>query len=333
VSTDPTQTTPNTSAPPVPVEPGEYTWTAEPVPVAPLRPKFQHRYGVHVALFAATFLTTTYAQPLFYLGMIWGAGGGGFPIALFSLPVFLDGLWYSVPLLTILACHEFGHYLYCRKYNVDATLPYFLPAPFLLTGTFGAVIRIKERIPTKRALFDIGIAGPIGGFLALVPLLFLGVLKSELRPMATGELWFGEPLLFQLVSHLRFGVIPDGLAVGAHPLAMAAWWGMLATSLNLLPFGQLDGGHIIYALFGKRAARISMVTLAVTLLLTLRSMSWIAMTIMMLVMAFFLGFKHPPIGDETESLDRGRKILAACALIIFVLCFTPVPIELFWGDK
>jgi membrane-associated protease RseP (regulator of RpoE activity) len=332
VSTDPNQTPPTSSTPPVPVEPAEYTWIAEPVPVAPPRPRFQHRYLLHAALFLATFLTTTYAQPLFILGMIW-SGGGGFPFALFSLPIFLDGLWYSVPLLTILACHEFGHYLYCRKYDVDASLPYFLPAPFLLTGTFGAVIRIKERIPNKRALFDIGIAGPIGGFLALVPLLFWGVLKSSLRPMSTGELWFGEPLLFQLVSYLRFGPIPDGLAVGAHPMAMAAWWGMLATSLNLLPFGQLDGGHIIYALFGRRAAKISMVTLGVTLLLTLRSMSWIAMTIMMLVMAFFLGFKHPPIGNESEALDPGRKLLAACALIIFILCFTPVPIELFWGDK
>lgn len=303
-----------------------------PVSPAPPRPKFQHRYGLHIALFGATFLTTTYREWLLIIGSVVWTDGVSAQLALEVGRLFVFGLWYSIPLLTILACHEFGHYFYCRKYDVDATLPYFLPAPFLLTGTFGAVIRIKERIPTKRALFDVGIAGPIAGFLVLVPFLFWGVLKSELRRMQPGELWFGEPLLFQLVSHLRFGVIPDGLAVGAHPMAMAAWWGMLATALNLLPFGQLDGGHIVYSLFGRRAAVVSVATLVVTLLLTLRSMSWVAMTIMMLVMAFFLGFKHPPIGDESETLGSGRRILAFCALVIFVLCFTPVPIEMFWGE-
>ena len=316
-------------APPRFDPPDPYAWAAS---LPPPRPRFQHRYPIHIALLLATFLTTTYYQSFFVLGMAWGAGVG-VPAAIFGWPIFVQGLWYSLPLLTILACHEFGHYFYCRKYNVDATLPYFLPAPFLLTGTFGAVIRIKERIPTKHALFDIGIAGPIAGFLALLPFLFWGLLRSQLRPMTSGELWFGEPLLFQAVAYLRFGSIPDGLAVGADPMAMAAWWGMLATSLNLLPFGQLDGGHIVYSLFGKKAAKVSMATLAVTLLLTVRSMSWIAMTIMMLIMAFFLGFKHPPIGNEDEDLGSGRRVLAVCALLIFIICFTPVPIELFIGDR
>jgi membrane-associated protease RseP (regulator of RpoE activity) len=332
VSTDQPDSSDQYGPPLVPAEPVEpYPWNAPP-PVVPPRPKFQHRLGRHIALFFATFLTTTYAQSFFYLGMAWGAGVT-LPAAIFGWPVFVQGLWYSIPLLTILACHEFGHYGYCRKYNVDATLPFFLPAPFLLTGTFGAVIRIKERIPTKQALFDIGIAGPIAGFLALVPFLLWGTLRSTLRPMTPGELWFGEPLLFQAVAYLRFGTIPDGLAVSADPMAIAAWWGMLATALNLLPFGQLDGGHIVYALFGRRAATVSIATLVVTLLLTLRSMSWIAMTIMMLVMAFFLGFRHPHIADEDVPLDQRRNVVALCALIIFILCFTPVPIETFLGDR
>ena len=169
-STQPAGLTPARFDPPDP-----YAWAAA---LPPPRPRFQHRYPLHIALFLATFLTTTYYQSFFVLGMAWGQGIG-VPAAIFGWPIFLQGLWYSLPLLTILACHEFGHYFYCRKHNVDATLPYFLPAPFLLTGTFGAVIRIKERIPTKHALFDIGIAGPIAGFLALLPFLFWGLLRSQ----------------------------------------------------------------------------------------------------------------------------------------------------------
>ena len=321
---------PSQSTDPSSAQPEPYGWGPTP-PLLP-RARFQHSYSRHLLLFFATFLTTTYAQSLFLLGLTLNLAGV-IQAGLFGWGAFLNGLWYSVPLLTILAAHEFGHYSYCRRYNVDATLPFFLPAPFLLTGTFGAVIRIKERFPSKNALFDIGVAGPIAGFVVLVPFLFWGVMKSELGPVQPGSLWFGEPLLFQFVAVLRFGPIPDGLEVVAHPMAMAAWWGMLATALNLLPFGQLDGGHIVYALFGPRAKNISILTLVATMLLTLRSMSWIAMTIMMLVMAFFLGFRHPHIADEDQPLDQRRMVVALCALIIFIICFTPVPIETFLGDR
>jgi membrane-associated protease RseP (regulator of RpoE activity) len=175
---------------------------------------------------------------------------------LFSLPVFLAGLWYSIPVLTILGAHEFGHYYYCRVYNVDATLPFFLPAP-IQSGTLGAVIRIREPFPSRRALFDIGVAGPIAGFVMLLPFLYYGIHKSELGPVAKDQLifYYGEPLLFKALAWLKFGTRPEGFDVMLHPTGFAAWWGMLATSLNLLPFGQLDGGHGTFALFGAKAHR------------------------------------------------------------------------------
>jgi membrane-associated protease RseP (regulator of RpoE activity) len=196
-----------------------------------------------------------------------------------------------------------------------------------MTGTFGAVIRIREAFPSKQALFDIAVAGPIAGFVVLVPFLVLGVWFSGTAPVTEGSIYFGEPLLFKALEWLRFGNLgPDTDSV-LHPMGFAAWFGMLATALNLLPFGQLDGGHISYSLFGRRAAQVSMVTLAAALGLTLLSASWVTMSIMMLIMAFFLGFRHPRVIDEHVPLTPGRRRIAVLALIIFIICFTPVPIE------
>ena len=303
-------------------EPGlPYAW-APPPP----RPKFQHRYGRHIVLFVATFLTTTYAQSflIFFLAL----GNGVFVPGVFGWQAFVGGLWYSIPLLTILAAHEFGHYFACRYYNVDATLPYFLPAPIVLTGTFGAVIRIREAFPSKQALFDIAVAGPIAGFVVLLPFLVLGVWLSGTAPVTEGSLYFGEPLLFKALERLRFGDLGTEMDSVLHPMGFAAWFGMLATALNLLPFGQLDGGHISYSLFGRRASYVSMATLLRAVALTVVSASWITMTIMMLVMAFFLGFRHPRIVDEHVPLTGGRRVVALIALVIFIICFTPVPIEI-----
>jgi len=268
------------------------------------RPKFQHRYRWHVILFLLTVASTTIA--------------GGFS--------------YSVALLAILGAHEFGHYYYCRRHDVDATLPYFLPAPLPLTGTLGAVIRIKEAFPSTRALFDIGVAGPIAGFVVLLPLLYWGIGQSEVVviPPNTDVIYFGEPLLVKAAIWWHFGVLPPGSDVQLHPVGFAAWFGMLATALNLLPFGQLDGGHIAYAVFGHRAKFVSMATLAITILLTVRSLSWAMTALLMSIMAFMLGFGHPRIVDEGTPLDRNRRLIAFGALLIFVLCFTPVPIETFF---
>ena len=197
-----------------------------------------------------------------------------------------------------------------------------------LTGTFGAVIRIREAFPSKKALFDIGVAGPIAGFVALVPFLYLGLKYSQMLPVPAGDiLYFGEPLGLQALAWLRFGTRPEGMDIFLHPMGMAAWFGMLATALNLLPFGQLDGGHIMYALLGKRAASVSALTLLVAVFLTTRSLSWLVFTAMMIFMALTMGLRHPRVLDEDEPIGPGRTAIAIFAFVMFVLCFTPVPVE------
>jgi hypothetical protein len=295
--------------------------------------KFQHRYRTHILLFVLTVFTATYRElvyypPLFVLSW-WQTGVWHNPLEPLAWRFFVAGLWYSVPLLTILAAHEFGHYVACRIYNVDATLPYFLPAPLPLSGTFGAVIRIREPFPSKAALFDIAVAGPIAGFLALIPFLLLSMRWSMIGPLPPpgAGYWMGEPLLWKAVAHFHFGTIPTGLEVYMPPTGEAAWMGMLMTSLNLLPFGQLDGGHIMYAATGRRAQWFSAATLGVVLLLTVRSASWFVTAALMVAMALIFGFRHPYVYDEHEPLDGKRRVIAVCALAIFILCFMPVPIS------
>ena len=283
----------------------------------PSRPKFQHRYATHLVLFFLTFITTTLSGAL---------GSASRLEDLLTFGGLAAGLWYSIPVLLILSAHEFGHYFACRYYNVDATLPYFIPAPVPLTGTLGAVIRIREPFPSKRALFDIGVAGPIAGFVVLVPLLLWAMAVSTVGPVPDGAIYFGEPLLFKLLEWLYFGMIPGGMDVLLHPVGIAAWWGMLATALNLLPFGQLDGGHIMYATLGRRATLVSGGVLVVLLLLAALSPSWIVPTVLLSLMSVLFGFRHPPVIDEHEPLDGDRRLVAFIAAMIFALCFTPVPI-------
>jgi membrane-associated protease RseP (regulator of RpoE activity) len=295
-------------------------------------PKFQHRYWIHLLLFSLTLLTTTIAGAL-----------GNTDVETFNRAVALDpfailaflgaGLSQSVPVLLILGAHEFGHYFACRYHNVDATLPYFLPAPLPLIGTFGAVIRIREAFPSKRALFDIGVAGPIAGFVALIPFLVWGLMHSTVVVAGSngGGISLGEPLLYKLVEHLVFGPLPAHTDVMLHPTAFAAWFGMLATALNLMPFGQLDGGHIAYAVAGRRAVVLSALTLAVTVSLTFWSRSWLLTAVMLIGMAIVIGIRHPRIHDEDTPLDTPRKLVAVFAFIMFVLCFMPVPLERVFG--
>lgn len=308
--------------------PDEVAWVVR----VPPAPKFQHNYRLHLILFGLTFFTTTYREAVLYpldvLFAWWQTGVWHNALAPFAWPYLVDGLWFSLPLLTILSAHEFGHYIACRIHNVDATLPYYLPAPISLTGTFGAVIRIREPFPSKAALFDIGVAGPIAGFVALLPFLFWGMHLSQVAPIQADAIWFGEPLLWKAVSRLYFGVLPPGLDVYLHPVGLAAWIGMLMTALNLLPFGQLDGGHIMYAALGRWAHWCSGITLAIVVLLAYRTPSWYVTAGLMVVMAFMFGFKHPRIYDEHMPLDRRRQMFAISALVIFVLCFMPVPISM-----
>jgi membrane-associated protease RseP (regulator of RpoE activity) len=243
--------------------------------------------------------------------------------------LILNGLWYSGAVLLILGAHEFGHYFACRYYNVNASLPYFLPLPLFPSGTLGAVIRIRQPITSKREFFDIGIAGPIAGFVVLVPVLFFAMGASSVVaiPSDFQGVEFGEPLLFQFASHLFFGEIPARHSVNLHPAGWGAWWGMLATALNLLPVSQLDGGHVSYAVFGRRSTAITIGTIVLTLALLTVSTGYLVFAGLMIVMIFMLGPHHPPTKDEAEPLDRTRLALAAFAVVMFVLCFTPFPIE------
>jgi membrane-associated protease RseP (regulator of RpoE activity) len=246
----------------------------------------------------------------------------------FDRSVMVQGLIYSAAVLGILGAHEMGHYVMCRRYDVGATLPFFLPFPSL-SGTLGAVIKIREAFPSRTALFDIAVAGPIAGFVVLVPLVFLGLSLSNVLAVPTGmNGWtLGEPLLFKLATWMKFGHVPDGYSVNIHPVAFAAWFGMLATAWNLLPFGQLDGGHLTYATLGDSSRYFSIATVAGAVGMCFISYSWLLMTVMMVVMLFTLGPRHPRVINEYEPLGSGRRLLALFALIMFILCFTPVPID------
>jgi membrane-associated protease RseP (regulator of RpoE activity) len=298
-------------------------------PDRPLVPPVRRREPVVkvVVLFGLTLLTTTLAGGCHYVGFTLDFANT--PVDLSAPQLYLNGLWYSLSILAILGAHEFGHYYACRHYGVDASLPYFLPAPLPLTGTLGAFIRIRQPIPSKRQLFDIGIAGPIAGFLVAVPVLVAGMSMSRVVPIPPdfqgAEL--GEPLLFQAVAWLRWGTPPEGYSINMHPMAFAAWFGLLATALNLFPIGQLDGGHISYAVLGKKSTAVTIAMVLCLIGLTLRSSSWTVWTVLTIGMLLIFGPRHPRTVDEDVPLDRGRLLLALFALIMFILCFTPAPIE------
>jgi membrane-associated protease RseP (regulator of RpoE activity) len=299
--------------------PPEYVWLP--------RPKFQDRRWIHAVLLLATVVSTTFVGSLHYESFASDFGVHRLNDGTWTL--LLRGFWYSGTILAILGCHELGHYFACRYYDVDASLPFFLPAPLPLTGTLGAFIRIREPIPSKRMLFDIGIAGPIAGFVVAVPALFIGLAMSRVVVFPPGleGLSLGEPLLFKLASWLLWGSPAQGYTINLHPMAFAAWFGMLATALNLFPIGQLDGGHISYAVLGRRSSQVTLVMIACAVMLTWFSASWMVWTVLMIVMLFTFGRHHPRTFDEDVPLDSRRRLLALFAVLMFVLCFTPAPIE------
>jgi membrane-associated protease RseP (regulator of RpoE activity) len=290
-------------------------------------PKFRDRVWLHVLLFLLTVATTTFAGAGHYAS--FQSDFVALPMPVNIAELLLRGFWYSATILAILGSHEMGHYFACRYYDVDASLPFFIPVPVVLTGTLGAFIRIREPIPTKRMLFDIGIAGPLAGFLVAVPALFWGLAMSRVvrLPSDFSGYSLGEPLLFKLASTLLWGTPPDGYSLNLHPVAFAAWFGLLATALNLFPIGQLDGGHISYAVLGRRSTIVTQAAVGVALLLTYFSTSWLVWTLLVVAMLVKFGPRHPPTLDEDIPLDRTRLILALVALIILVVCFTPAPIE------
>jgi len=238
-------------------------------------------------------------------------------------------------LLPILMAHEMGHYVMCRRYGVDATLPYFIPFPFLpftLVGTLGAFIRMRGPIPHRRALFDIGIAGPLAGFAVCLPVLFLGLREASVMasvPEVPGSspLIMGEPLLFHYAGVWLRGVRADQtLAIG--PLGMAAWFGLLVTALNMMPIGQLDGGHVVYSLLRERAHRISRIGSWLCVGLIYFGPSWVLWAILVRV----LGRPHPPTWNDAAPLGRARVAVGLLGFAVFAVCFTPTPIVVSWAQ-
>ena len=290
-----------------------------------LQPRTDRKW-LNALLLAATLATTTFTGAFHWLSF-----DADFQAIApqFTLGALVHGLWYSLTILTILGAHELGHYLACRYYGINASLPYFLPIPFPLTGTAGAFIRIRQPITTKRALFDIGIAGPLAGFALAVPALVLGMMMSRVVevPSDFSGVALGEPLLFKAVSWLVWGTPPETASINMHPMAFAAWFGLLATALNLIPIGQFDGGHIAYAALGRHAHKVTIVAVLFTVGLSVYSSSWIVWTLLAVGLLFAFGWRHPAVWDEDEPLDRTRRWLALLALVILVLCFTPAPIE------
>ncbi len=295
----------------------------------------RHRYWLHALLLLLTLLTTTIVGSglahAFVANQPYDFGDFESYTQVWRNPAtLLDGLPFSLTLLTILFAHEMGHYLAARYYRVDATLPFFLPAPTLI-GTLGAFIRIRSAILKKKILFDIGIAGPLAGFVTLLLPMLAGVSISKVihHVPVRGELMFDTPAILRL---FEWFVFPHARAVDIylHPIARAAWVGLLATALNLLPIGQLDGGHILYAFLGNRTkvlSRIFVVALAALggyqLFTTGFHIGY--MWLLWAVVLFFLGMRHPAIVDPTP-LGRTRSWLGFAALIIFLLTFTLAPI-------
>lgn len=295
-------------------------------------PRKTTRLGLALTLLALTFFTTTTLGPAFWA---WTRTDLTTDLTPFLSPGLIQRVWtepdvlrlglsFSVPLLLILLAHELGHYIACQYYRLPASLPYFLPIPWTL-GTLGAFIRIRSPLRSRRELFDVGIAGPLAGFVVLIPFLIYGLAHSQLAPRPE-ELRLGETialpgrcLAIELVARLLLGPLGRNTIINLHPYALAAWFGLLATSINLIPLGQLDGGHILYAVsrrWQRRLAPPVWIALAAAGFLWPGWWVWCVLT---LVFRLF----HPRVQNEAAPLGRGRKILAAIALIIFVLSFTP----------
>jgi membrane-associated protease RseP (regulator of RpoE activity) len=267
---------------------------------------------LNIALFALTFLTTLAAGALI---------AGGSPLEPGGL---LSGLSFAVPLLAILGVHEMGHYVAARRHGVDVTPPYFIPAPSFI-GTFGAFIRIKSPVPHRNALMDIGAAGPLAGAVVAVPVLVIGLRLSAVQVSSgMSGLPLGESLLFRSAAYAVLGEIPEGSDILLHPVAFAGWIGLLVTALNLLPCGQLDGGHIAYALFGPGYAWVSRVIPYLLIPMGFLWMGWFVWSLLLL----FLGTRHPaPLFDDIP-LSPGRRRVGVAAGLLFLLCFIPNPIPL-----
>jgi membrane-associated protease RseP (regulator of RpoE activity) len=296
--------------------------------LAELKTNAFKKYAINVILFLLTLIFTLVIGIQYHISF--------HAISLPAGSSFLDFLWrhpaawvwgfsYSFSLLGILLVHELGHFFACRFHRIEATLPFFIPAPTLI-GTFGAFIKIKSPFSSKKALFDVGLAGPLAGFLMALPIIFIGISNSRIVQKETLQsgIALGEPLVFKLIAWLVIGPAAGQYNILVHPMAFAGWFGLLATAFNLFPIGQLDGGHILYALIGKKSYYAGVASIVIILLLGIKY--WQGWLFWALIVTL-IGLRHPPLFAD-EKIDLKRKIMAAIALLVFLLSFTPAPLVL-----
>lgn len=269
---------------------------------------------VNLVLFLATVLTTLFA----------GTVQRGVNPIQEPWKLYL-GVPFSLSLLLILGAHELGHFFTCRRLGVKATLPYFIPFPHLV-GTFGAVIRMRSPIPDKKALVKVGAAGPLAGLVFAIPITAIGLELSTIVDVSSleGSIPLGNSLLFHALSRIVFSDLAEGQDVLLHPVAFAGWFSMFVTAMNLLPIGQLDGGHISYAIFGKAQSKVAWMVFAALIGLGLLWPVWFVFAFLV----FFLGLRHPPPLNDVTPLDRRHLLLGAGCFLCLVLTFMPVPMRL-----
>jgi len=294
---------------------------------------------LHISLFVITFISCSFAGATYSLEnliqLISDVGLYSFSVFINAVlieifKIFISGFAFSIPLLIILLSHELGHYLMAKKYDMKCSLPYFIPVPLpiSLIGTMGAFIKMKSPFYSRNALFDVGVTGPLVGFFFATLFLLIGIPLSQVLPVVEANQSFtiqlGESLLLKFFIYLFYPSIPQGNELMLHSTAFAGWVGYLVTALNLMPIGQLDGGHISYAVLEKNAIWVSRIFYLVLIIMAFYFRGWIIWIILML----FLGIKHPPILTFYHNIDDRRKIIAVFCLIVFILIFMPQPIKI-----
>ncbi len=320
--------------------------------LAGVAPQQASNQWVNLVLFIITVLSTLWVGALNALPL--GDAAGEIDLAATLLPQNLIAGWpFALTLLGILTAHEFGHYFAARYHNVAVTLPYFLPMP-LGFGTLGAFIRLKEPIPDVRKLFDIGVAGPLAGVVLAIPLLFIGLQSTpvDVLPEGQGYMLEGNSILYYTAKLYTFGrplpdpVTGEDVQMNLAPVAWGAWIGLLVTALNLLPVGQLDGGHVVFALFGRRARYVNMAAIGAMLLFAIsgltevqqfipvlapvfQSIGYTGWFVWLALIFFLIGPYHPPALDDVTELDSTRRLVGYLVILLFILTFVPVPFQIF----
>lgn len=276
------------------------------------RPDAQQRYTLNILLFIATILSTVLAGSL---------NSGGNPFENFA--DLLLGVPFSLSIMAILTCHELGHYFVSRKEGMVTTLPYFIPMPLHFLGTFGAIIQMKSIVPSRKSLLKVGMSGPIAGFLVALPITLIGIYLSEIRisPEGEGFLKLGDSLLFSILARIIHIDIPPGYDLFLHPVAFAGWLGLFVTSMNLIPVGQLDGGHIAFSIFLRKRKYLYIPIFGIMLALGILWFGWFVW----IIFAFFLARRDPVIQDELTPLSNRERTYALIPLIILILTFVPRP--------